>query len=127
MGTKYLLDTNVIIDVSVQKLPDKAHKKLSVIIDTSPQISIINKIELLSFSNTPRQIITFTEKALIFSLDEDIVSKTIDLRKKYKIKLPDTIIAAIALVFDLTLVTHNVADFINIKGLKLVDSYLMKP
>ena len=64
MGTEYLLDTNTVIDFSVKKLPEKAHKRLSSIIDTSPKISIINKIELLSFFNVPRQIVLFTEEVL---------------------------------------------------------------
>ena len=61
---------------------------------------------------------------MVISLQDDIINKTIDLRKKYRIKLPDAVIAATAIVFNLTLVTHNTADFKNIKGLKLVDSYL---
>ncbi len=126
MGTQYLLDTNTVIDFSTQKLPNKAQKKLSSIIDTVPKISIINKIELLSISNISRQIVFFTEKASIIPLTEDVVNKTIDLRKKHKIKIPDAIIAATALVFDLTLVTHNIIDFKNIKGLKLVDSYFIR-
>jgi predicted nucleic acid-binding protein len=125
MGAKYLLDTNVVIDFSLLKLPGKAHKKLSFIIDTNPQISIINKIELLSFSNVTSQIMDFTEEAHIISLDEDIVAKTIELRKKYKTKLPDAIIAATALVFDLVLITHNIIDFKSIARLKFVDSYLL--
>ena len=125
MGTKYLLDTNTVIDFSAQKLPDKANKKLSFIIDSSPQISIINKIELLSFSNVSRQTVLFTEHALIIPLDDNIVAKTINIRKQYKIKLPDAIIAATALAFNLTLVTHNIVDFKNIKGLKLIDSYVI--
>jgi hypothetical protein len=125
MGTEYLLDTNTVIDFSSKKLPDKAHKKLSSIIDSSPKISIINKIELLSFLNVPRQIVLFSEEAFVIYLDEKIVQKTIELRKNYKIKLPDAIIAATALVFNLTLVTHNIIDFKNIKGLKLIDSYIL--
>jgi predicted nucleic acid-binding protein len=89
MGTQYVLDTNTVIDFSTQKLPDKAQKKLSVIIDNSPKISIINKIELLSISTVSRQIVFFTEKASIIPLTEDIVNKTIDLRKKHKIKIPE--------------------------------------
>jgi len=67
----------------------------------------------------------FTQEAYVFPLNEDIVAKTIELRKKYKIKLPDAIIAATALVFNLVLITHNTIDFKNIKNLKMMDSYLM--
>ncbi|MBK8704770.1 MAG: PIN domain-containing protein [Saprospiraceae bacterium] len=44
----------------------------------------------------------------VLSLTDDVVQK---LRKQYKIKLPDAIIAATALVYDLTLVTRNISDF----------------
>jgi hypothetical protein len=125
MGTKYLLDTNAVIDFSVLKLPNKAYKKLTSIIDSSPQISIISKIELLSLSTVPRQIIIFTDQALIIPLDDHVVDKTIELRKKYKIKLPDAVIAATAIQHDLTLITHNVDDFRKISTLKWTDSYTL--
>ena len=46
----------------------------------------------------------------------------VELRKK-GIEVPsvDLLIASVALVFDLTLVTHNTADFKNILGLRLDD------
>lgn len=123
MGQEYLLDTNVIIDFSALKLPEKAYAHLSAIIDSFPQISIINKIELLSISNVPEQIIAFVDEAYIINMDDDITSKTIEIRRKYKNKLPDAIIAATAIVMKLHLITHNVNDFRSIKGLKLIDPY----
>jgi predicted nucleic acid-binding protein len=56
-------------------------------------------------------------------LNEDIIIKTIELQKKYKVKLPDAVIAATELVFDLALITHDIADFKNIEGLNLIDSH----
>jgi predicted nucleic acid-binding protein len=123
MGPGYLLDTNVIIDFSALKLPEKAYRQLSIIIDSSPQISIINKIELLSISDVPEQILVFVDEANVIKLDDDIVSKTIEVRRKYKLKLPDAIIAATAIVMELQLITRNAADFRGIKGLKLIDPY----
>ena len=123
MGPGYLLDTNVIIDFSALKLPEKAYRQLSIIIDSSPQISIINKIELLSISDVPEQILAFVDEANVIKLDDDIVSKTIEVRRKYKLKLPDAIIAATAIVMELQLITRNAVDFRRIKGLKLIDPY----
>jgi predicted nucleic acid-binding protein len=123
MGTRYLLDTNIVIDFSAQKLPATAYDQLTTIIDTLPQISIINKIELLSFSHVPKQIITFTDAAHVFALDEPVIAKTIELRKKYRIKLPDAIIAATAIVHELTLITRNTPDFKSINGLKLLSPW----
>ncbi len=40
-----------------------------------------------------------------------------------KIKLPDAIIAATALVYDLFLISRNTGDFKNINYLKLIDPY----
>ena len=79
----------------------------------------------LGFSEVPDIIEVFTKKAFVIALDDDIVSQTIALRKKHKIKLADAIIAATALVFDLALITHDIADYKNIKGLQLVNSYEM--
>jgi len=123
MGQEYLLDTNVIIDFSALKLPEKAYGQLSTIIDSFPQISIINKIELLSISDVPEQILAFVDEAYVIKLDDDIVSKTIEIRRKYRIKLPDAIIAATAVIMKLHLITHNVSDFKGIKGLKVIDPY----
>lgn len=125
MGTEYLLDTNTVIDFSSKKLPESAHKQLATIIDDAPQISIINKIELLSFTVVPSQIVIFIEAASIIYLDENIIEKTIYLRRKYKTKLPDAVIAATAIANDLILITHNIVDFRKIEELKLVDSYLI--
>lgn len=121
MGPGHLLDTNSVIDFSAGRLSDKAHQRIAQIIDDFPQISIINKIELLGFSNVPTQIISFTENALVIALDDDIAAETINLRKKYKIKLPDAVIAATAIVSNLTLVTSNVDDFKNIDGLTILN------
>jgi len=57
----------------------------------------------------------------IFPLNDEVVDKTIKVRKKYKLKLPDAIIAATALVNNLTLITHNKKDFQKVKNLKVID------
>jgi hypothetical protein len=51
----------------------------------------------------------------------DIVEKAITLRQTRKMSLGDSIIAATALVHDLDLYTHNVADFAGILDLRIVD------
>ena len=56
-------------------------------------------------------------------LTKEIEKQTILIRKSYKIKLPDAIIAATAMVYNLTLVTHNVDDFKKIQGLKTLHPF----
>ena len=43
------------------------------------------------------------------------------LQQGISVPTADLMIASVALVYDLTLVTHNTADFRNIPGLRLVD------
>ena len=124
MGQKYLLDTNVVLDFMGRKLPVKSEVFLSKIIDDQINISAINKIELLGFSNAEQNLIAFVSFAEIYHIDDEIIDKTIELRKKHKIKLPDAIIAATAIVNDFILISHNFKDFQKITELHFIDSYL---
>ncbi|CAN5778088.1 hypothetical protein BH24BAC1_BH24BAC1_01530 [soil metagenome] len=65
----------------------------------------------------------FVGQLQVIPLTEQIADQTIQIKKKIKIKLPDAIIAATALVYSLTLVTRNIGDFKNIEGLSLLDSW----
>jgi len=65
----------------------------------------------------------FVNNAFIYPLDENVIVKTILLRQQFKIKIPDAIIAATALVYDLSLVSHNNKDFKSIQGLTVIDPY----
>src|ERR1700760_2736124 len=98
MGTEYLIDTNTIIDFSAEKLPAKSYLIIADIIDDSPKIYVITKIELLAFKQVSEQIKEFTENAFVAGLDDEIVDQTIALRKEYKIKIPNAIIAPPALI-----------------------------
>lgn len=123
MVRRYLLDTNAIIDFCALLFPATSHQQIAQIIDEGPILSIINKIELLSFSPVPTEIIRLTEQAVVLNLNEQVADRTIFIRKTCKIKLPDAIIAATALEYDLILVTRNVGDFTKIEGLELFNPY----
>jgi len=123
MGQKYLIDTNVILDFMGGKLPVKSEYFLSEIIDDQINLSAINKIELLGFSYVEQILIDLVSFAVIYHIDDEIIDKTIELRKKYKIKLPDTIIAATAIVNNFILISHNFRDFQKITELNFIDSY----
>lgn len=127
MGKRYLLDSNTIIDYIAQLHPYKDRQWLNQIIDEEINISVITKIEVLSFDpdnddNYPI-LVDFFEAANIFELNNDIVNKTIQLRQKQKIKLPDAVIAATAMVNKLDLISRNTKDFKNIKGLEIINPY----
>lgn len=84
---------------------------------------VINKIELLGFSKVEQDLIDFVNCSNICPMDDDIVEKTIEVRRLYKIKLPDAVIAATALHYDFVLVTNNTKDFKSIKGVEVVNPH----
>jgi predicted nucleic acid-binding protein len=117
MGARYLIDTNVVIDFSANRIPKSGIELITDCLNDDPQISIITKIELLGFSFVTPAIKEFVKSSNVIGLSDDIVDKTILIRKQHKIKLPDAIIAATAIVSGLILLSRNTIDFKNIKGL----------
>jgi len=63
------------------------------------------------------------EPANIYPVDEGIADKAIELRKKKNIKLADAVIAATAILNNLTLATRNIDDFKDIEGLKVMNPF----
>ncbi len=61
--------------------------------------------------------------ATILPIDDQVISKTINIRQNNKIALGDAIIAATAIVYNLTIVTRNISDFKNIENLMVVNPY----
>jgi predicted nucleic acid-binding protein len=130
MGIKYLWDTNIVIYYLQQQFPPSAEKFVdSTLSDSQPAISVITEIELLCWK-TPNEkdlkvLHNFIADAWVFELEKDIKFKTAELRKAHKIKLPDAIIAATALVNDLTLMTRNIKDFKDIEKLNVLNPHDM--
>lgn len=124
---KYLIDSNTVIDYLNGKLPFNGTSFVNSIVDEEPKISVITKIEVLGFnlqSGEDYQIVVdFINDNMVYNLDESIINKTIELRKKYKIKLPDAIIAVTALCNDLAIVSRNTDDFKKIKELKIINPF----
>ncbi len=118
-----MIDSNVVIDFSLGKINENGTEFIAREIDEGPIISVINKIELLGFPVVTQEILDFVEAAEILNLTDTVIQKTIKLRKKHKIKLPDAIIAASAIVNKLGLITRNVKDFEKIKGLIVINPY----
>jgi len=123
---QYLIDTNAVIDYLGKKLSLPGMAFMNKVIDAVPNISVITKIELLGF-NTPAEhyqtLTDFVNDSIVLDLISYVTDKSIDIRKLYKTKLPDTIIAATALVNNLVLVIRNIPDFKNIDRLQLINPY----
>ena len=120
----YLIDTNVAIYYFGLAMSNESEKFMDQILGKKYYISVINRIVLLGFKrlngNESDALSSFISNSIIIDLEEDIILETIQIRKKYNIKLPDAIIAATCLVNNCSLITNNIKDFDEITGLHLV-------
>ena len=124
----YLIDSNVLIDYVAERFSTQQLLRLDAILDVELNVSIIVKIETLGFNaplNEEQKLVYFFGMANVIALTNDISNLTISLRKTVKLKTPDAIIAATALVHNHTLLTHNLSDFKNVPNLIVVDPYTL--
>lgn len=123
MGANYLIDTNISLEYVSGTLPVKSHNFIQRAINDRFTISVINWIEVLVHESVTQGLIDFMDLANTLQLTNDVEKRTIDLRRQKKIKLPDAIIAATALVHGLTLISRNTKDCQNIVGLDCLNPY----
>ena len=109
-----LLDTNILIYYFNGLVDDE---KIDALLKNSFNISVITKIEFLSWSKLNEDVEldkkarAFVSYATLFDLDDEVAQKTIAIRRQFKTKTPDAIIAATALVNGMPVVTNNTSDF----------------
>jgi len=123
---QYLIDTNVISDYFSASFPATGLQFMDVIIDAIPNLSVISQIELLCWKTDvakEQQIKDFIADSVLFNITPNIITQCVNIRRNKKIKTPDAIIAATAMAHGHTLITNNEKDFINIKGLKIVNPF----
>lgn len=124
MGRKnYLIDTNVAIYYFGLVLSPDSASFIDDLLRKEYFVSVINRIELLGCESLNIKeyaaLEAYVDGAVIFELEEAIIQETIRLRRHYKIKLPDAIIAATCLVNDCWLITNNTKDFNKIEGIQI--------
>jgi predicted nucleic acid-binding protein len=118
-----VFDTNVIIKY-INKLPgfiDIAAR----FAENERFISVVTKMELLAFpalsAAEKDRIMRFLQTVIVVPLTEAIEDAAIEIRRVFRPKLPDAIIAATARVLDATLVTGDGPLFAKkIPGLSII-------
>lgn len=105
-GRRVVCDTNIVLFLL------KGDKVIAAALDGHELvISQITRIELLSFAEISRaerkKIDLFLETWSVELMHQRIEEVAIDLRKTYRCKLPDAVIAATASYLDLPLVTAD--------------------
>ncbi|WP_221390597.1 type II toxin-antitoxin system VapC family toxin [Dyadobacter sp. NIV53] len=128
MEQRFLMDSNAVIDYIAKRIPSNGQNFINQIIDEEFLISSIVKIEVLGFNESiPARMLElkeFISLATLLSLNDSVIEQTIELRKNYqKLKLGDAIIAATALIHNLTVITRNTNDFKNINGLVVLNPH----
>jgi predicted nucleic acid-binding protein len=120
------MDTNVVIDYLGNKIPAGGMGFIDEVMNTTPQVSVITKIEVLGF-NAPdehyRLLTHFMNDVVVLGLTDKVVEASIGIRKVCRIRLPDAIIAATACVHDFVLITRNISDFKSVSSLRLINLY----
>ena len=128
MGIKYLWDTNTAIYYLQKQYPPPAESFIDdTIAHYQPVLSAITEIELLCWKHSTldeeKKLAYFINDCLIIELEQTVKHKTAEIRKQHRIKLPDAIITASAIVYNLILISRNVNDFKNIGELQVVNPW----
>jgi predicted nucleic acid-binding protein len=118
-----LLDSNIIIYAA---LPE--HQFLRDLISThSPSSSWVSYAEVMGFPrldpNDAQFFNAFFAASRKFDVSGSVVLKATELKRQRRMSLGDSLIAATALIENLTLVTRNTNDFIWITGLQLLNPF----
>ncbi|ALF54663.1 twitching motility protein PilT [Nostoc piscinale CENA21] len=109
-GNRYLLDTNAIIALL------QGNSQLLQLLQNADWIgiSIISQLEFLAFSGlSPSDIQVFqqflqrVEVVSLMAGDTVLIQRIIQLRQQYRLKLPDAIVAAMAIQTNAKLVTAD--------------------
>jgi predicted nucleic acid-binding protein len=130
MGLRYLWDTNAVAYYLQKNFSQETLIWINDnVIHYQVAMSSITQIELLSWKindlNDIKVLNDFISDSVIFELEPSIKLKTVELRRTYSIKLPDAIIAATALMMDLTLISND-RGFSKIASLKLFNPFKSK-
>lgn len=117
-GTRVLLDTNIVLYLL------GGNPTVTDILDgTYPYLSFISQLELLGYqgitSEEQKHIRKFLEECIIVDINESIKVRTIEMKQKHSIKLPDSIIAATSQFLGIPLLTAD-KGFLKIRGLNVV-------
>lgn len=125
MAKSYLIDTSAVIKYLNGSLPESNLDFIDRIVDEEVYLSFISEIELQVW-NPPNEMDLaiyrdFVSRADILTIDNKIILETIKIRKLYLLKLPDAIIAATAITYNLILIADNDKDFLKVDILQYLN------
>ena len=121
IGEMRLLDTNILIYSYAENY---SHLR-TLIWDGASAVSEMTRLETLGFHGiTDKEMAYFNDVFIVIKtldIDKATIDEAIRLRRTFKMKAGDSLIAATALLNNLELYTRNNADFEKIEELKVVN------
>jgi hypothetical protein len=130
MAERYLIDTSAVIKYLNGSFPEMGLKLMDQLIDEESLLSFITEIELQVWNPANPDDLhvyeQFVGSSFVFGIDQPVIAETIRIRKDHHIKLPDALIAATAIVHDLTLVADNDKDYTKVLHLKYINPNNLK-
>ena len=104
-GSKFLLDTNILLYVAGKRLD------IADLPTGEYYISFVTELEILSYPSLTSKEETQLRKLLadtpVIDANREIKDLAISLRRQYRLKLPDALIAATARALKATLLTND--------------------
>jgi predicted nucleic acid-binding protein len=126
MASLTIVDTDIIIDVGrgipealkcLQELKSSSRLAISVITKMELIVGCSNKLEL-------RRLEKFLQQLHIITIDSPISENAVDLLSSYRLShgllIPDSLIAATAIIYDSPFITKNQRDYRFIHNLNLL-------
>lgn len=117
-GPSFLVDTNIALYLLA------GDETITTVLNNSTvYLSFVTQLELLGYNKFTaselKRVRSFIDDCIVVDINEEIKRNTILIRQLYKVKLPDSIIAATAQFLDIQLLTAD-SDFKKIENLKVV-------
>ena len=104
-GNRFLLDTNILLYLTGNRID------ITALPEGEYFLSFVTELEILSYPSLTAQEESQLRKLLagipVIDVTDEIKDHSVALRKKYRLKLPDAIIAATALSLEAILITND--------------------
>lgn len=117
MKIDFIADTNFLIYLH------EGNKIIEPFLEYNFGVSFISEVELLGFRDITKsdeaKLIALLNDCYLIEWNNKIKDKTISLKRQYSVKLPDALIAATALVYNIPLITAD-KGFSKISELDLI-------
>lgn len=127
VSSNYLIDTNIFI---YYFNGDPVVQPIFTEITTGYAIGLycpISWSELLCYSNLSEaeanQIRAFLRRFTCVALTEAVLDRTAQIRRNYRVRLPDALIAACAIETNSILITRNISDFQRISSINVLNPF----